>query len=59
MSVLKRLVDGLNHREVPRAADFNPSYFDRHIVALHFYHNVVFVQKGLNDEPSNVLDRAE
>src|SRR4051794_13734734 len=57
MTFLKRLVDGLNHREVPRGAEFKPSYFDRHIVGLHFYHNLVFVQKGLNDEPSNVLDR--
>ena len=58
MSFFKRLVDGLNHREVPRGADFNPGYLDRHIVALHFYHNMVFVQKGLNDEPSTLLDRA-
>jgi hypothetical protein len=57
MSYFKRLVDGLNHREVPRGADFNPGYFERHVVAVHFYHNLVFVQKGLNDEPSNVLDR--
>jgi len=58
MSYFKRLVDGLNHREVPRGPDFNPGYFDRHVVAVHFYHNLVFVQKGLNDEPSNVLDRS-
>lgn len=58
MTFFKSLVDGLNHREVPRGVDFNPSYFDRHIVGLHFYHNLVFVEKGLNNEPSNVLDRA-
>jgi cephalosporin hydroxylase len=56
MSVLKGLVDGLNHRELLRAPDFAPSYLERHIVALHFYHNLVFVQKGLNDELSNRMD---
>ena len=58
MNFLKVLADGLNYREFvrkpgePRSV---PSYFDEHIVALHFYHNLVFVQKGLNDEQSNVL----
>jgi len=56
MNVLKGLVDGLNHREVPRGPEFAPSYLERHIVAMHFYHNLVFVQKGVNDELSNILD---
>ncbi len=58
MNFLKGLTDGLNHREFPRGPDFNPGYFERHIVAMHFYHNLVFVQKGVNDEPSNLLDRS-
>jgi hypothetical protein len=58
MNFLKGLVGGLNHREFPRGPDFAPGYFERHIVALHFYHNLVFIQKGVNDEPSNILDRA-
>jgi hypothetical protein len=33
------------------------SYFDRHVVAVHCYLNLVFVQKGVNDEPSNVVKR--
>ena len=56
MNLLRGLVDGLNHREFRRGPDFAPSYLERHIVALHFYHNLVFVQKGVNDEPSNILD---
>jgi hypothetical protein len=56
MNFLKSLVDGLNHREFPRGAAFNPGYLERHIVAMCFYHNLVFIQKGMNDEPSNVLD---
>ena len=53
MGFLKSLTDGLNHAEfgVP---DLVPTYFDRHIVAMHFYHNLVFVEKGRNDEPSNM-----
>jgi cephalosporin hydroxylase len=55
LNFLKRLTDGLNHREFRGpGADLAPDYFDRHIVAMHFYHNLVFVQKGLNDEPSNM-----
>ena len=53
MNFLKALVDGLNHREFLHRPE--PGYFDRHIVAAHFYHNLVFIKKGLNDEPSNVL----
>lgn len=61
MNFLGRLVDGMNFMEFIRTrgeSHYEPTYFDRHIVAMHFYHNLVFVQKGLNDELSNVLDRA-
>ncbi len=52
LAFFKSLTDGLNHAEflIP---DFEPDYFQRHIVAMTFYHNMVFVQKGLNEEPSN------
>jgi hypothetical protein len=53
MCMLKRLVDGLNHQEFERA-DYTPSYCDSHIIAMHFYHNLVFVQKGLNNEQSGL-----
>lgn len=54
MGFFKGLIDGLNHHEylVP---GYVPSYFDRHIVAMHFHHNLVFVYKGVNDEPSNIV----
>jgi hypothetical protein len=58
MNFLKSLIDGLNHREFQRGPDFNPGYLERHIVSMHFYHNMVFVQKGLNDELSNIRDSA-
>lgn len=48
MGFLKSLVDGLNHTEFEKK-DYEPTYYDRHIVAMHFYHNIVFIQKGVND----------
>ena len=51
MAFLKRLVDGLNWQEYINPG-YVPSYYDQHIVAMHFYHNLVFVYKGLNNEGS-------
>jgi hypothetical protein len=52
MCLLKSFVDGLNHEESIKPG-YIPSYYDQHITALHFYHNLVFVQKGRNDEGGN------
>jgi len=52
MNFLKRLTDGLNYEEIARK-DYRQSYFDRSIVSLHFYHNLVFIYKGRNKEGSN------
>lgn len=49
MAMLKRLADGLNHVEYV-VEPYEPTYTDRHVVGVHFYHNLVFVQKGLNTE---------
>lgn len=54
MCMLKGFADGLNHEEFIKPG-YLPSYEDRHITALHFYHNLVFVQKGRNQEGSNVI----
>jgi hypothetical protein len=53
MGFFKKLVDGLNHAEfeIERSG---PSYYDRNIVAIHFYHNLIFVQKGPSVERSNI-----
>ena len=52
MNFLKSLVDGLNHEEFRRPG-YRPTYYDRNITSISFYHNLVFVQKGLNDEGTN------
>lgn len=54
MSFLKRLVDGLNYDEFT-IDDFEPTYFDRNITGIHFYHNLAFIYKGKNEEGSNML----
>jgi hypothetical protein len=50
----KERVDGLNHRERIMPG-YSPTYFDLNIRSLHFYHNMIFIYKGDNSEPSNHL----
>jgi hypothetical protein len=52
MNFMKSLLDSLNYEEFTLAGH-TPSYLDRHIVAMHFYHNLAFIQKGMNNEGSN------
>jgi hypothetical protein len=52
MSFLKSLVDGLNHAEYP-IPNYHPSYFDKHIVEITFFHNLALIRKALNDEGTN------
>jgi radical SAM superfamily enzyme YgiQ (UPF0313 family)/MoaA/NifB/PqqE/SkfB family radical SAM enzyme/Tfp pilus assembly protein PilF len=54
MNFFKGLVDGLNHEEYT-IANYSPGYFDEHIVSMQFAHNLIFIQKGVNKEGSNVL----
>jgi hypothetical protein len=53
MSFLKALADGLHYQEIARK-DYQPSYFDQNIVSLHFYHNLVFIYKGKNNEAPGI-----
>lgn len=52
MAFFKNLCDGLNHAEYP-LADYQPGYLDRHIVELAFFHNLIFIRKGNNNEQPN------
>ncbi|WP_411768223.1 class I SAM-dependent methyltransferase [Winogradskyella sp. A3E31] len=54
MNFFKNLTDSLNHKEF-LLPGYEPTYFDKHITAINFYHNLIFIYKGFNDEPSNVL----
>lgn len=44
----------LNYEEILREG-YSPTVFDRHIVAMHLYHNLIFIQKGENREGSNMV----
>jgi len=48
----KSLIDSLNHEEFI-LENYQKTYYDKHIVAMHFYHNMIFIYKGKNNEPSN------
>ncbi|HUJ94098.1 MAG TPA: hypothetical protein VLW84_02445 [Terriglobales bacterium] len=52
MEFFKKLLDGLNHVEYP-LANYEPTYFDRHITEIAFFHNLVIIRKGLNNEQTN------
>ncbi|WP_199814622.1 class I SAM-dependent methyltransferase [Streptomyces sp. NRRL WC-3549] len=52
MSMLKRLTDGLNYEEFVDE-DYEPSYTDLNVVGMHFYHNLVIIEKGKNAEGTN------
>lgn len=52
IAFFKRLVDGLNHSEYP-ISGYRPTYFDENIAEISFFHNLVIIRKGRNDEPSN------
>lgn len=53
MNYFKKLTDCLNHQELVRS-DYKPTYYDKNICSVHFYHNLIFVFKGLNNESSGV-----
>ena len=44
MGYFKSLVDGLNHKEFP-IKPYNPSFFEKNISCIHFYHNLIFICK--------------
>lgn len=51
MALVKSLLDDLNWEEFT-PVDREPSYVQSHLVALHAYHNLVFLEKGANNEKS-------
>lgn len=54
MSFFKQFIDGLNWREIHRPG-YAPTSFDLSIVSMRFYHNLIFIEKGFNEEPSNFV----
>ncbi len=58
MNFFKALTDGLNHEEYLKSG-YEPTYFDKNIVSIHFYHNIIFIQKGDNNEGSNSVKNGQ
>lgn len=54
INYFKGLVHGLNFQEM-LIENYKPTYFDLNITSIHFYHNLIFIYKGDNDEPSNMV----
>ena len=54
MGYLKRVMDGVNYEERIQPG-YAPTVFDRSIVGMHVYHNIVFIEKGGNTEGSNYI----
>lgn len=54
MNFFKSLTDSLNNKEfiIP---NYEQSYYDKKIVSMHFYHNLIFIYKDNNDEESNLV----
>ena len=53
LNYFKGLTDSLNNQEFT-IPSYEQSYFDKKIISIHFYHNMVFIYKGNNDEKSNI-----
>jgi demethylmacrocin O-methyltransferase len=58
MALVKDLLDGLNYEEFEEETGHEPTYSDKHVVAVHAYHNLVIIEKGLNDEGTTRRKRA-
>lgn len=50
MGYFKSLVDGVNHSELDPDGTYQPTGFEKQISGVHFFHNLVFVEKSANDE---------
>jgi hypothetical protein len=56
LGLLKNLIDLIHYEEQPRGARHadgaagDPAYVRTHIAGLHVYHNIAFIEKGVNAE---------
>ena len=54
MNFFKKLTDSLNNEEFI-CSWYKKNYYDKKIISMHFYHNLIFIYKGNNDEKSNIV----
>jgi len=48
------LTDSLNNKEFILDG-YVQNYYDKKIISIHFYHNLIFIYKGDNNEESNIV----
>lgn len=54
MNFFKQLTDCLNYEEYI-ITGYQPTYYDKNVISIHFYHNLIFIYKGENNEGSNFI----
>ena len=54
MNFFKSLTDSLNNKEFI-IKNYKQTYYDRKIISIHFYHNLIFIYKGNNKDESNIV----
>ena len=54
MTFLQRLKDGVNHAEID-IRNHEPSYTDRWVRSINFWHNLAIIEKATSLEPSSIL----
>ena len=50
----KELTDGLNHAEF-QIPGYETTVMERTITGMYFAHNMIVIEKGRNDQPSNLV----
>lgn len=56
MNFFKKLTDSLNFKDF-LDPEYQPTYFDMNIISMHFYHNLIFIYKGRNEESSTAAKK--
>ncbi|NEE14157.1 class I SAM-dependent methyltransferase [Streptomyces sp. SID7499] len=50
VGMLKDIVEGIQYEEQPRPPGRPPAHLERNVVGAHVYHNLAFLEKGVNAE---------
>jgi hypothetical protein len=48
MNFFKQMPDSINYKEF-KIENYQPNYYDLNITAIHFYHNLIFIEKNSNN----------
>jgi hypothetical protein len=54
VNFFKSMADSINNKEfiIP---GYKTNYYDKNVVSIHFYHNILFICKDYNEEESNII----